>query len=146
MEGKKNGRLIVFLVGFALILASVLIIFMTARTKRYTATITEITSDVYTTRSGNRKSGRRTKYNQKVTVKYVDSKGKTKKATDVRIKRSSKNSLPGVGDTIKVTKGLFSTKEYDPTTPIAFGIVFFIFGIVLIVSGIKSRKKKESPI
>jgi len=139
----KNTRLIVFLCGFAFLIIAVLIMVVNAKTKRYSAIITEVT-DTYTTRKSGKKTGSRKSYNETVTVQYVNKKGDLKEASGIRIKRGSENSLPKVGDTIYITKGFFKMKEHTSMTSVAFTIAFVIMGLALIISGFRSGRGKPA--
>jgi len=139
-KSSVKGKMI--LLGLAFIIAGVLIIFLNIRKKTYTATITEIT-DTYTSHANRGKSSKKVRYNEKVKIKYVDKNGKTKKVSNVRIKRNSKNSLPKKGETIKITAGILKTAEYDP---ISFGTaagVFILVGLLLIIVTLRLGKKKS---
>ena len=135
MSDAKKGALFVTLLGFAFIILGILTLVICMRMPHYTATITEIT-DTFTSRS--RKSRIR-KYNERVTVEYIDGKGNEKTASGIRVKRNIESSLPKVGDTIQV-KEFLGVGEYSQSGAITIFISFIFLGILMFISG-KTRSK-----
>ena len=140
MKSKKNV-LICVLIGLLMITVSVLTIVVTINTDHYTATITEI-SDSYTTHSKSGKS-RRTQYNEKVTVTYVNSDDEHLEAKGVRVKRNSETQLPDLGETIEVTDNIFGVREYRTLTPLTVAGTLIVLGLLVIILGFKTGKKKK---
>ena len=66
--------------------------------------------------------------------------GNQKEAAKVRVKRSSESQLPQIGDKIEV-KEVFRVSEYSLTVPIAVFISFLLVGIMLVISGLRFRRK-----
>ena len=141
MSDYKKGMLVTVFLGLFFIIAGALTMVMAAKMTHYTATVTEIT-DSYTTRerSGNT---RRRKFNERVSVEYVDKDGTEKTASDVRIKRSSETALPQVGDTVEVKELFKKTSEYSMTTPVAIFITFLFVGIALLISSLRVRRQQR---
>ncbi|MCR5138384.1 MAG: hypothetical protein K6C12_15055 [Oscillospiraceae bacterium] len=140
MSESKKASLVVTVLGLVFIIAGVLTLFFAVKMTHYSATVTEITES-YTTmqRSGETKKRR---FNEKVSVEYVDRDGNEKTASNVRIKRSTESQLPAVGDTVQIEE-LFGVGEYSLTTPIAIFITFLFVGIALLISALRVRKQKK---
>ena len=140
--GKKVAR-IGIIIGLIMILGSVLVIVMTAKTDHYSATVTEITKTYRTRASGN---STKKHYNEDVSVTFINSEGQQIQAQGVRIKRTTEQKLPEVGETIEVTSGLTGVKEYRVLTVYAAaGSVIFV-GLLVIFSTVRvsrrARKKR----
>ena len=135
MSDEKKGKLVVVLLGVAMLIIGALTIVYAAKTRHYTATVTEITNTK--SRSGS-KSKR--KYYEWVTVTYKDDSGTEKTAEDVRLKRSVESSLPKVGDTIEV-KGTAKITEYSIISYIGTAATLIIVGLVLLIRGLTYKPK-----
>ncbi len=141
MSDVKRGKFICALLGAFFIIAGVLMLIIAVKIPHYTATITDIT-DTYTTTRRKRSGGSRMKkYNERVTLEYIDGNGDAKTASNVRVKRDTQSSLPKVGDTIQV-KEFLGVGEYGVTTAAAFFIAFLIAGIAFFISALVYGRKK----
>ena len=138
MPERKKGAMVAMWLGLLFMAAGLLTMLVSIRIPHYTADITEIT-DTYTTRQLTG-SGSKRRYNESVTVSYTDNEGNQKEAAKVRVKRSSESQLPQIGDKIEV-KEVFRVSEYSLTVPVAVFISFLLVGIMLVISGLRFRRK-----
>ena len=76
-------------------------------------------------------------------MSYTDNEGNQKEAAKVRVKRSSESQLPQIGDKIEV-KEVFRVSEYSLTVPVAVFISFLLVGIMLVISGLRFRRKARA--
>ena len=141
MSSIKKTRAINLLIGFALIAAAFLVVFINMKTTHYTATITAITDTYTTSRRSRSGTGRTTRYNEIVDITYEDSDGNQLQATGVRVKRSSK-LLPEVGDTIQITSGR-TPREYQSTTTAAVSISLFFVGVLWIITSLRVTRRMK---
>ena len=138
--GKKAAR-IGIIIGLIMILGSVLVIVMTAKTDHYSATVTEITKTYRTRASGN---STKKYYNEDVSVTFINSEGQKIQAQGVRIKRTTEQKLPEVGETIEVTSGLTGVKEYRVLMVYAAAGTVTVVGILMIFFTVRvSRRAKK---
>ena len=141
MSSIKKTRAIHLLIGFALIVAAFLVVFISTRTTHYTATITAVTDTYTTSRRSGSGTGRTTRYNEIVDVTYEDLDGNQLQATGIRVKRSSK-LLPEVGDTIQITSGR-TPREYQSTTTAGVSIALFFAGVLWIITSLRVTRRMQ---
>ncbi len=139
MSGRKKARRIGIMIGLIMVLVSVLLIVVTAKTDHYTATVTEITNTYKTRASGN--SSKRSFY-EDATVIFLNGKGEQTRAEGVRIKRSTKEQLPEVGGTIEVSDGLTGVREYRVLTRYTTGGTLIVVGLMIVIVSFRVGRKK----
>ena len=142
----RKPVIIVLLIGFLFLLAAGATVVLFVTTDSFEAKVVEVT-DSYTTRRrrAGSKHRRKTVYHEIVTVTYGD--GKT--AADIHIKQSSESSLPGVGDTVRLYRGPFGLRYYDPTSYIGTALGFLVAAVIVLIGGfrgirVSSRKEPST--